>query len=395
MNNRTIRKCFLTLPLFALGSALYSCFASPNAIKTITVFGNDGVGVEYTVTVGSTFDYQFDDNGSLFVGCFEEKDGEGDKFVMHDGKSVEWEESMPDTLYAYYVSKENLSFSANRISDNNSLSVTNNGSKDIEAVPFDDAYVAYMGESDLKALTTISFDHMDVASAIYDNWSDLVITCNDKEIYKNSLRANIDWIHFSETFELESKDLSKGLTISLGHATGNASNQTSTIKNIKVEVHLYTEEQLSNEISFEELGQHFEQYMPDGSQMLRATTMSAQPGCFIPYQVKKLLEKYNQSDLSVTFTISSYGKKFLLMDNWGDSFCKVLDKDENELQSKFVKLQNNSGYSSNSCTINMTKGQAKLLSKVIVSLEYPTKNASAQPYYTKSIKVDYTFTTNA
>lgn len=83
------------------------------------------------------------------------------------------------------------------------------------------------------------------------------------------------------------------------------------------------------------------------------------------------------------------------MDNWGDSFCKVLDKDQNELQSKFVKLQNNSGYSSNSCTINMTKGQAKLLSKVIVSLEYPTKNASAQPYYTKSIKVDYTFTTNA
>lgn len=120
--------------------------------------------------------------------------------------------------------------------------------------------------------------------------------------------------------------------------------------------------------------------------------MSVCPGGPIPYFVKKLIEKYDQCDLSVMFTISSYGKKPFLMENWGDSWCKLLDENGNELQSKFVKLQNNSGYSNNSCTINMVRQQAKSLSRSVVLLEYPSKNASTQPYYTESIKVEYDFT---
>ena len=399
MNYRNFRKGFLALSLLGFGFSLSSCFAAPgeepvNMVRTVSVIGTNGEGTHYSVTIGSSFDYQIEDNGMLFVGCFEEKDGAGEKYVAYDGKSVTWKDSMPDTLYAYYVSKENLCFSANPLNERNSLSNSGSGSKDVGKVSFDEAYVAYMEKSDLKALTTISFDHMDISSDIYDNWSDLIITCNDKQIYKNSLRGNQDWAAFSETFELKTKDLAKGLSISLGHASSNISGQTSTIKNVKVDVRLLTEQQLDNEITFEKLGKRFTQYVPDGSQMLRTTSSFVTGGTVIPYQVKKLLEKYDQASLDISFTISSYGKKSFVLENWGDSFCKVLDKDGNELQSKFVKLQNNSGYANNVCTISMAKGQAQLLSRANILFEYPSKNASGQPYYVRSAKLEYTFSTN-
>lgn len=396
MKKNGIRKSFLTLSLLGVSFALCSCFASPGSkasslLKTVNIVGSDGEEVGYTVEIGSTFDYQIEENEMLFVGCFEKEEGKGKKYVMHDGKSVTWDSSMPETLYAYYVSKDRLSFSANPINEKNTLSISGSGTNR-GVVSFDEAYVAYMDDSNLKALTRISFDYKDVASEIYDNWSGLIITCNDKEIYNNSLRANINFVNFSEDFELEAKDLAKGLIISLSHSNSNLSGNSSTLKNIKIGVQLLTEKQLDEEITFEKRGKHFEHYLPDGSQMLRYTTMSVCPGGPIPYFVKKLIEKYNQCDLSVTFTISSYGKKPFFMENWGDSWCKLLDENGNELQSKFVKLQNNSGYSNNSCTINMVRQQAKSLSRSVVLLEYPSKNASAQPYYTESIKVEYDFT---
>lgn len=401
MKNGRIRKCFMALSLFGIDVALSSCSnlfghnasqsASPNRTRTVSIVGSDGIGKEYTVEIGKTFDYQIENNNLLFVGCYDEKDGQGDKYVTYDGKSVVWKDKMPDTLYAYYVSTNNLAFSAKPINKKNSLSNSGTGASATGNFVFEDAYVNYRKKNDLKAITTISIDHYDTPSVIYDNWSNLSISCNDKDIYKNSLRATVDWTPFSETFELSSKNLAQGLSITLEHPLANASGNDSTIKNIRADVHLYTEEQLDDLLTFKNLGKHFEQYFPDGSQTLRAVTRSVDTGTTIPYYVKKLIEKYDQSSLSVTFTISSYGGKTLFFSNWGDSNCKLLDDKENEIVAKSVHLENNSGYGLDNCKFDLTKEQTKRLVKAAAQLQYSQANASQQPYYTKFVKVEYDF----
>lgn len=392
MTNKFIRDG-LAVSSVCLLSLLSSCFSSSNKMVTITVIEPEGNETEYNVRLGTSFDYSITDNSRLFMGCYEKEGGEGKKFVTHDGKSVAWEDSMPDKLYSYYVSKERLSFFANPINEKNTIEA-GNGSGQNE-LTFDEAYVAYREGTNRKALAEVSFSFRDNPNTLWDNWSDFKIECNGKTIYKNALRANVKSVPFSEVFEIDSHDLAKGISVFYSHPSANRSNCASYITDFKVHVRLFTQEELDSELSFTKLGSEFTQYIPDGSQYRRLATKEAAPGCDIPYYVKKLIQKTDDVHLDIDFSISSYGQKgnavFVQLSNWVDAYCKVLDSNGNEITSEFVKLENNSQYATDTCSIYMSAELAKKLDKVSVNLKFPDLNASRQTYQTKFIKVVYRF----
>ena len=372
---------------------LSSCFSFSHKMRKVTIVEQGGADTEYEVRQGTSFDYSISDNGRLFMGCYEKEGGEGKKFVTHDGKSVIWGESMPDKLYSYYVPKDHLSFSADPLNEKNSIKASDGNGE--HKLTFDEAYVAYRKEKNRKALAEVSFSYMDNPNTVWDNWSDFRIECNEKTIYKNTLRANVEPVPFSEIFEIDSLDLAKGLSVFYSHPTANRSGEVSKITDFRFQVRLFTQEELHSEISFDKLGRDFVQYLPDGSQYRRLATKEANPASNIPYYVKKLIQKSSDSHLNVDFSISNYGQKgnalLFQFSNWIDAYCKALDSNGNEIISKFVKLESNSQYTIAKCSIDRDREQAKKREKVSVCLKFPDANASGQTYQTKFIKVSYQF----
>lgn len=393
MKKRNLSKSALAVSAIRLLSSLSSCFSSSHKRMTITIIEDGGTNTEYNVRNGTSFDYSIADNGKLFMGCYEKEEGKGKKYVTHDGKSVIWGDSMPDRLYSYYVPKDHLAFSADPINEKNTI-IASNGAGETK-LSFDEAYLSYRSKSNHKALAEVSFSFYDNPNTVWDNWSDFKIDCNGKTIYKNSLRANVEPVPFSEVFELDSQDLAKGVSVFYSHAAGNRSGEISKISDFKFNVRLLTKEELDSEISFEKLGKEFAQYLPDGSQYRRLVTKQAAPGTEIPYYVKKLIEKNKKCSLAVDFSISSYGQKgnalLVQLSNWVDANCKLLDANGNTLETKFVKLENNSNYSVDECTIGRDEEKVKKLAKALVELNRPDANCSGQTYQTKFIKVVYRF----
>ena len=225
------------LSYLLLGATAMSLSACALFTRTVTIIDPDGN--ETPIEFKNEFTYEAPEkDGYIFMGCFAENDLESKQYVSYDGKSVQWNSTFPNTIYAVYSQKKSV-YTFEQSYDDISLTAPGRASTISYAMP--DVYAKSLANENYVGLINIQLEHFEkeegVAGLNTFDWSEYYLKVGEDTlesgVFHHTDTTN-PYYPFNRMFQLTKEQAFSKIDFQIKRPDSCASTASAKYRNIKV-----------------------------------------------------------------------------------------------------------------------------------------------------------------